>query len=147
MIPLSIAIRRGHKIAPLHSFAYVSLHPPRIGGAPGSDPFGAAYLGSLRGDEEVAQFWRFYASCSDESFKDYMLRSLMRNWLQLGLTVRQWPALAAYLESERLLPAVRRFQTEYRQEIHMSLWAAIDALYKRGCSKLEIPGVLERFGL
>lgn len=144
MIPISAAIYRGDKIAPGDSLAYVNHYP---NGRPGSDPFGAAYIGSLRGDIEVSQFWRFHASSSDESFKDYMLRSLMRNWLQFGLTVRQWPAFAEYLETQQILPPIRRFQTEYRQGIHMSLWAAIDALYKNGQSKSEIANTLEEFGL
>ena len=139
MIPLSAAIRKGALLCEGEGTPY-------FGANCGCDAFGAAHLGALR-EPEIEPFWQFRKTASDESFKEHMVRSLMRVFPQLGSTVRSWPALAAELESLSLLPRRARNRTAYRREEHMSLWQTIVCLQYEGSRKAEIADFLARHGL
>jgi len=140
MTPLSIAIRQGAKLLPANAVTYFTH------AGDGCDPFGAAYIGDLR-EREHQGWWAFFHSASDASRADYLFRSLMRAFPHLGASVRTWSRLAEALERQNLLLRVRRDQTAYRAEIHISLWLAIDRLSMLGETKDDIADLLAGVGL
>ena len=146
-LPLSDAITKGNLIAPLSPINGIYF---AIGNSdaflPASCPLGAALLGSVR-PSELETFWVFLRSASHESACADIQRSLYRAFPHLGQTVRSWPRLAEELERERLIPRIRSYQTEYRREIHVSLWKVITDLHAKGVGKGEIAALLGRYGL
>jgi len=133
-LPLSQAILKG---APLtDGFA----------DSPYNDPLGAAYLGSLK-PESLPHFWEYVQGADDRTLCKFMVHKLHTKWPHLGQSVRAWPRLAEELERDRLIPQVKVNQSEYRQEIHCSLWKAITDLHDLGESKGQIAARLWRYGL
>lgn len=80
---------------------------------------------------EDGEKWRTaWRHASDESRRDLELDRLMRFYPQLGVTVREWGALAVLAERFRIIAPVRKFQTQYRQDIHASVWRVLCELDK-----------------
>lgn len=147
MIPLSAAMLRGAKIAPALLVAQSDTYfSSQTDGGHGSDPLGAAYLGSLR-PESVPFFWEFVRGSTTEALCKAMLLKLHSKWPHLGASVRTWPSLAAELERDRLIPRVRTNQPAYRAEVHVSLWKVICDMHAAGESKGQIAEFLGRHGL
>lgn len=71
--------------------------------------------------------WRH---ASNESRRDLEHDRLMRFYPQLGVTVREFDALAVLAERHKIIAPVRKFQTQYRQEIHASVWRVLCELDK-----------------
>jgi hypothetical protein len=142
MIPISTAITKGDAIAPGTVIRTYFFDGPPLAAC----PLGAALIGSMR-PSELETFWVFLRSASNESACEYIQRSLYRAWPHLGQSVRHWPKFADELERERLIPRIRTYQTEYRQEIHVSLWKVVTDLHDTGHSKGEIAELLSRSGL
>lgn len=76
------------------------------------------------------------------------IRELHRAFPHLGASVRQCPTLALKLESLRMLPRIKPFQTAYHQEVHRSLWKVITDLHDTvGWANSDIAVLLEDHGL
>ena len=147
MIPLSQAITRGAKIAPAMLVVKDDVYfSSQTDGGHGSDPLGAAYLGSLKA-ESVPHFWEFVRESTREALCKFMLHKLHMKWPHIGASVRQWPGLAEELERDRLIPRIRTNQPTYRAEIHRSLWQVICDMHAAGESKGQIAEFLGRYGL
>ena len=147
MIPLSAAMLRGAKIAPALLVAQSDTYfSSQTDGGHGSDPLGAAYLGSLR-PESVPFFWEFVRESTHEVLCKSMLHKLHMKWPEIGSSVRAWPRMAEELERDRLIPRVRTNQPVYRAEVHVSLWKVICDMHAAGESKGQIAEFLGRHGL
>jgi hypothetical protein len=148
MIPLSQAITRGAKIAPaaVQNGYFLIEESPNMWRGVGSDPLGAAYLGSLKA-ESVPHFWEFVRESTHEVLCKSMLHKLHMKWPHLGSSVRAWPRMAEELERDRLIPRIVINQPTYRAAIHRSLWAVLTDMHAAGESKEQVAEFLGRHGL
>ncbi|MHB8388007.1 MAG: hypothetical protein ACYDBH_00330 [Acidobacteriaceae bacterium] len=130
MIPLSVAITRGTSRAEASA-----------------DALECAYWGALR-ESALQPSHELCTWMSRESLCDYKLRELYRYFPHLGQSVRLWPRFTRMLEDERWLPRARPNQTQYRREIHRSLFQVLTDLDVRyGSHALSVATLLEQHGL
>ena len=136
MMPLSQAILRGVERSP----DWV------VKGSAAEDVLATALLGALPAGA-VPDFLLRVAGMTHPQRAAFVLHEMHRAWPHIGQSVRYWPRLAEELERERLIPRIVPFQTEYRREIHVSLWKVITDMFDAGESRTAISEFLGRHGL